>query len=167
MSDELIINHEEAKELAACNAENSNLARCYLDLVSRLEAADNRIKALETTHEHHAQRTRDAESRLGEVREQCERYGLNQSADFYHTLLDHISRIAWEGDEEKREQFWPLTFAEMNLESSDDSMRLTINDIATGGYAYPAGDRRRYTAAGFGKAKRMGIAPVVERQEIK
>ena|SRR3990167_8078062 len=36
--DEPIINHDEARELAAYKGENSNLARCYLDLSSRLSA---------------------------------------------------------------------------------------------------------------------------------
>lgn len=40
MSDELPINHVEAKELAEAKQLESNLARCYLDLVLRLQAAE-------------------------------------------------------------------------------------------------------------------------------
>jgi chromosome segregation ATPase len=48
------------------------------DALSRLHTADERIKALEATHEHHAERTRAAESRLGSVMTVLDRLYKNQ-----------------------------------------------------------------------------------------
>lgn len=47
MSDDEIINHEEARELAQTRLRDSNLARCYLDLVSKLQEAAKEVTEAE------------------------------------------------------------------------------------------------------------------------
>lgn len=51
MSDKIawppIMNHDEAKELAAIQAVHSNMARCYLDLAARLAEAERRATTLQ------------------------------------------------------------------------------------------------------------------------
>lgn len=52
--------------------------------------------------------------------------------------------------------YYPTCAQEWNLESSLDREKIGTNDIAD--WAYPPGERKRYTRGGWAKAKRIGIA---------
>lgn len=63
--DQLVLKLEEReKALTTVHSIAAGYEHTIRDLQSRLDSAAERIKALETTHEHHAERTRLAESRL-------------------------------------------------------------------------------------------------------
>lgn len=165
--DDPIINHEEARQLAGYKAPNSNLARCYLDLVGKLSSQltcdrcgkltpsdhmhsdicygcawldfsaealraqtqwNDLNKSLESRLEQALERDRKGDEiiveltlerdglagRLDTIREHCNRYGPNQSAEFYRTLLEQIRSVV------ESETDWRLRETRDNDYGDDD-----------------------------------------------
>ncbi len=111
MSDEPIINHDEAKELAAYNAPNSNLARCYLDLVSRLHAVINE---------------RDEARRLAKNRREIVRQKKRALEDQHHNFKALTARLS---DAEDAVNVWRKE-AEQNASRLGALLKAAEFDIA-------------------------------------
>jgi hypothetical protein len=81
----------------------------------------------------------------------CKEHGLT----LLESELDEIELLAKAIPDGSPDLMYPLSFAERNLA---ERVRMRVEDIAS--YAYPPGERQRYTRAGWKKAKLLGIAVI-------